>query len=301
MAMSSGNITADRRFAYALLLRRDGDAAAAAEVLTQALELVPGWPEGRFALAETLAEEGRKYDAIAAYEAYLKIDPADSMGAAVKLALLTDATPETLPEAYLRRLFDDYAPRFEKALIEKLRYRAPQIIRDAIDKVRPEGAFARAFDLGCGTGLAGATVRDRVAWLAGVDLSAAMIRRAEFKKIYDELKVGDMIEALDNLGDACDLIIAADVLTYVGDLADLFTAVRRRLESGGLFVFTVQRHDGDGFVFGLEHRFSHSRGYIETLAAQQGFETALMEDAVSRQEKSADVPGLVAVLRGAKA
>ena len=295
--MSSGNMTADRRFAYAQLLRRDGDAEAAADILAQTLELVPEWPEGRFALAETLAEAGRKYDAIAAYETYLTLDPADSMGAAVKLALLTAIAPKVLPEAYLRRLFDEYAPRFEKALREKLRYRAPEILREALDEVQTTGTFARTFDLGCGTGLAGVALRERTAWLGGVDLSAAMVKGARDKGIYDQLTVGDMIAALGDLDPACDLIVAADVLTYVGDLAPLFVTVRRHLASKGSFAFTVQRHDGEGFVLGAEHRFSHSQTYIENLAAQSGFEVLILKPAVSRQEKGVDVPGLVAVLR----
>ena len=295
--MSSGDLTADRRFAYAQLLRRDGDAAAAADVLAQALELVPAWPEGRFALAEALAEAGRKYHAIAAFEAYLQRDPADSMGAVVKLALLRETTPAVLPEAYLRRLFDEYAPRFEKALREKLHYRAPEILRAALDEVQPEGQFARVFDLGCGTGLAGVALRDRAAWLGGVDLSAAMVKGARDKNTYDQLVVGDMIAALDDLAESCDLIVAADVLTYVGDLSPLFEAVRQHLSVKGIFTFTVQRHDGDGFQLGAEHRFSHSRPYIETLSAHCGFEILKLEPAVSRREKGVDVPGLVTVLR----
>ena len=294
--MSSGNLTADRRFAYALLLRRDGDAEAAADVLRQTLELVPTWAEGQFTLAETLTEGGRKYDAVAAFEDYLKLDPADSMGAAVKLALLTETKPATLPPAYLTRLFDEYAPRFEKALIEKLHYRAPQILRAALDESEPSRTFARVFDLGCGTGLAGVAVRNRAGWLGGADLSAAMIKGAESKGIYDQLTVGDMLAALESLHEKCDLILAADVLTYVGDLAATFTLAKSQLNAGGVFAFTVQRHDGDGFKLGTEHRFSHSRSYIEALAAQSGFEVLVLRDAVSRQEKGVDVPGLVAVL-----
>lgn len=295
--MSSGSLTADRRFAYALLLRRDGDAEAAADVLAQTLELVPDWAEGRFALAETLAEAGRKYDAIAAFENYLTADPADSMGAAIKLALLTEAAPKQMPEAYLRRLFDEYAPRFEKALLEKLRYRAPEILRAAIDTVQPDGTFARAFDLGCGTGLMGMALRDRAGWLGGVDLAPAMVRGAEDKNIYDQLLVGDMVAAVLALGEPCDLMVAADVLTYVGDLTDVMHAVRARLTSEGLFAFTVQRHEGDGFVLGAEHRFSHSRTYIEDIAATAQFSISYLENAVSRQEKGVDAPGLAAVFR----
>ena len=40
--MSSGNLDADRRFAYAQGLRQDGDHAAAVDVFVQALELAPG-------------------------------------------------------------------------------------------------------------------------------------------------------------------------------------------------------------------------------------------------------------------
>jgi len=294
--MSSGNLTADRRFAYAQLLRRDGDAEAAADVLAQTMELVPEWAEGQFTLAETLAEAGRKYDAIPAFEAYLKLDPADSLGAAVKLALLTETTPAVLPDAYIARLFDEYAPRFEKALVEKLGYRAPQILREALDEVAPSRRFARAFDLGCGTGLAGAALHDRLKWLGGVDLSAAMVKGAEDKGIYDQLIVGDMKTALADQLD-CDLIVAADVLTYMGDLASLFKAVARALKADGLFAFTVQRHEGDGFMLGAEHRFSHGHAYVEALAATTGFDVLLLREAVSRREKGVDVPGLVAILR----
>ncbi len=290
-------MTADRRFAYAQLLRRDGDAEAAADVLAQTLELAPTWPEGQFALAETLAEAGRKYDAIAAYEHYLTLDPADSMGAAVKLALLTEVKPATLPAAYLTRLFDEYAPRFEKALIEKLHYRAPQILREALDETEPARTFTRVFDLGCGTGLAGVALRDRAGWLGGVDLSAAMVKGAESKGVYDELEVGDMLAALEKLDEKCDLILAADVLTYVGDLTAVFMLAKKQLNAGGLFAFTVQRLEGDGFTLGAEHRFSHSRSYVESLASQSGFEIVTVKDAVSRKEKGVDVPGLLAILR----
>ncbi|MGZ3341913.1 MAG: tetratricopeptide repeat protein, partial [Reyranella sp.] len=136
--MSSGNLTADRRFAYAESLRAAGDAAGAAEVIAQALELAPNWAEGHFALAETLAECGRKTDAVDAYRAYLELDADDSMGAGARLALLgVDAAPAALPQAYVARLFDQYAGRFDTALTEGLRYRAPLLLREAIVKAAP--------------------------------------------------------------------------------------------------------------------------------------------------------------------
>ena len=158
--MSSGNLTADRRFAYGQMLRESGDLSGAVDVLIQTLELTPQWSEGRFALAETLAEAGRVAKATQEYRAYLALDPADSMGAGIRLALLSATpAPDGLPDAYVRRLFDDYAPRFENALMERLAYRAPAALRAAVDNVASGRAFRTMLDLGCGTGLAGVAFR----------------------------------------------------------------------------------------------------------------------------------------------
>jgi predicted TPR repeat methyltransferase len=293
--MSSGNLTADRRFAYAESLRAAGDAAAAADVIAQALELAPNWTEGHFAYAEALGAAGQHDAAVAAYRAYLELDADDSMGAAARLALLgASAAPVSLPPAYVARLFDQYAGRFDAALIEGLRYRAPLLLRDAILKAAPGRRFARAYDLGCGTGLAGSVLRERVDWLGGVDLSPAMLREAEHKSIYDHLQAGDMIAALAHLTPACDLIVAADSLVYCGDLAPVFAAAARALTPGGLFAFTVQRGEHD-FSLGAEQRFSHSAEYLTRLANTVGFTVIALETAVSRQEKGQDVPGLLGV------
>lgn len=294
--MSSGNLTADRRYDYAQSLRAEADFSAAAELIGQALELAPNWAEGRFAFAENLADAGRLEEAVAAYRAYLMVDSSDSMGAAARLTLLGAApTPANLPAAYVSRLFDEYAPRFDAALTERLGYQGPALLKAAVTRVWPR-PFSRAFDLGCGTGLSGAAFRDVAAWLGGVDLSPAMVRKAEAKKIYDHLEAGDMGTALATLNAPCELILAADVLVYVGDLAPLFAIVRDALVPGGIFAFTVQRADSGDYALGREQRYSHSRVYIERCADAADFEIALIEDVVTRQEAGKDVPGLLAVL-----
>lgn len=297
--MSSGSLTADRRFAYAQSLKDSGDFAAAADVMAQALEQAPAWAEGRFTLAEFLAAAGDATGAIAAYRAYLTSDPADSMGAGVRLALLGDTPATSLPDAYVQRLFDQYAPRFDSALVEKLKYKAPELLRAAISAAAPGRRFDRTFDLGCGTGLAGAAVRDMTAWLGGVDLSPAMVRVAAQKQIYDFLESGDMLKAVTALTQPCDLMLAADVLVYCGDLTPLFHAVAQKCT--GVFAFTVQRAAHGTFSLGPEQRFNHSRAYILDMAAAAGFTVRTLEDTVTRQEKGVDVLGLLAVLSRAPA
>jgi predicted TPR repeat methyltransferase len=302
--MSSGNLTADRRFDYARALRREGDHAGAAELIGQALELAPAWPEGQFAYGETLADAGQQEAAVAAYRRYLALDPADSMGAQVKLALLGAQTPAALPQAYVRRLFDDYAPRSDAALVEKLGYRGPAKLRAAVDeiaahKTKQGPRFAATLDLGCGTGLSGAAFRDATDWLEGVDLSPAMVEQARRKGLYDALAAGDMIAHMAAHATegtrTFDLVIAADVFVYAGDLAPAMDAIRRVTMPGALIAFTVQRHAGDGYVLGAEHRYRHSATYVRGIAA--GFDVLHLGEDVFRQEKGADVPGLLAVLQ----
>jgi predicted TPR repeat methyltransferase len=296
--MSSGSLTADRRFAYAQSLWDEGDMVAAADVMAQALEEAPAWAEGQFTLGEMRAGANDTDGAVEAYRAYLALDPADSMGAGARLALLgAAAAPTTLPDAYVQRLFDQYAPRFDSALVEKLSYRAPGLLQAAIAQAAPGRRFARTYDLGCGTGLAGAALRGQTGWIGGVDLSPAMVRFAEQKRIYDDLRTGDMGQALKELDSPCDLIVAADVLVYCGNLAPLFAAVKNALTADGLFAFTVQRVETGAFFLGPEQRFSHSRVYIAERAAAAGMTIAILDNAITRQEKGVDVPGMIAVLR----
>ena len=93
-----------------------------------------------------------------------------------------------LPQAYVARLFDDYAWRFDKHLIKNLGYRAPALIAEALSAVAPDRRFALALDLGCGTGLMGEALRGRVDRLTGVDLSAAMIAKARERGVYDRAR-----------------------------------------------------------------------------------------------------------------
>lgn len=298
--MSSGNPRADRRLEVGLALKAEGDLDAAAGAIEQALELAPGWTAARFALAEVHEAAGRRGVAVAAYAACLSQDPDDVMGAAIRLALLGAApVPDALPEAHLRTLFDQYAPRFERALLGGLSYRAPRQLRDAVDSLVPaDAAWGRALDIGCGTGLAGEVFRARAAWLEGVDLSPGMVAAAARKKLYDRLETAEAVAFLRGLPEsAYDFCVAADMVIYLGDIGPMFAAVARVLRPGAMFALTAQRGEGDGFVLGGDQRFWHSAPYLRRSAATAGLDVVLLQEAVSRTEKGRDVPGLIAVLR----
>ena len=295
---TSGDLLADRRFRYGRDLAEEGDHAAAAHLFAQALELVPGWAPGWLALGDAKARIGDRAAAAEAYGRAAALDDEGVLGASLALASLAAADPPAAADrAYVRALFDEYAPRFERHLAERLAYRGPALLRAALDRIAPPPArFGRALDLGCGTGLMGAALRDRVDWLGGVDLSPAMVAAARAKGIYDALTAGDMLDAL--AGERLDLAVAADVLVYVGDLGPTFRAVAASLGPGGLFAFTVQSApEGADVIVGPDRRFAHSRAHILARAGEAGLDVTLCEPASTRRDAGRDVPGLLAVLR----
>jgi predicted TPR repeat methyltransferase len=300
--MSSGDPRADRRFLYAEKCAAEGDHAAAAELLEQCLELAPDWAPAWFALGGAREKLGDSAAAIPAYRRALACDPEDLLGASLALARLgAGQTPSTAAPAYVARLFDQYAPRFNAHLIDGLGYRAPDLLRDAVAEVCARTTrrmhFARALDLGCGTGLAGAAFRDCVDHLDGVDLSAGMVAEAKAKSVYDALFVADALDHLRASPDgAFDLMLAADVLVYIGDLVPLFTLIARGLASGGVFAFTAERHDGNGYVIGSETRYAHSHGYLEQASTAVGLKIALLKQCSTRKNKGEPTAGLVGVL-----
>jgi predicted TPR repeat methyltransferase len=295
--LASGDLVAERRFAYAKAAAEEGDFGAAAELFEQALELAPHWAAAWFALGEAREKLGDFEAAAQAFRETLVADPADAQGAMARLALIGRGdAPGALPQAYVARLFDDYAPRFDKHLTNNLGYRAPALIAEALSAVASDRRFASALDLGCGTGLMGEALQGRVGHLAGVDLSAAMIAKARDRGIYDRLVVGDAAAMLGREPPgSSDLIVAADALVYVGDLAPLFAAVARALASDGLFAFSVETCEGDGFKLEPTMRFAHSRSYVEMTAREAGLQPLLIRSASTRREAGADAPSLICV------
>src|SRR5947209_12947527 len=168
--VSSGDLIADRRYDVARGYAADGNLTAAADLFAQAVELSPGFASAWFALGETREALDDREGARAAFARALAADPQDRHGAALHLAHLGGADPATAAlHGYVRTLFDQYAPRFDRALTD-LNYSAPAVLRDAVAKYATR--VGTMLDLGCGTGLAGAAFRAHADWLIGVDLSS---------------------------------------------------------------------------------------------------------------------------------
>ena len=300
--LSSGDLIADRRADYAKMLAESGDHQGAAELMVQALELVPNWAAGWFRLADYEEKSGRKEAAIAALRSTLRLNPEDIFGAGLKLALLGGSdTPEQPPSTYVERLFDDYAERFDQALVEKLDYNVPEKLAALIDRASGGQIFRYVTDLGCGTGLFGERIRGRADFLEGFDLSANMLAKAEGKAIYDRLGQADLTLSPDDCGifgefaeARADLISAADVLMYLGSLESALVIADRLLAPGGLFAFSVEdAADKDGFVLRPSLRYAHSQAYVASLCAAFRLSVSAIERTVIRTDAGLPIAGIL--------
>lgn len=305
---SSGDFVADRRATYARLLAEAGEFAEAAELMEQALEQAPDWAAGWFRLADYAEKSGRKEAAVAALEAVLGLDPTDVFGAGLKLALLGAVkTPAAPPARYVERLFDDYAGRFEAALVERLAYSVPEKLTALI--LTHSGAdahFPLVTDLGCGTGLFGAAIHAHAGRLEGFDLSANMLAKAAEKGVYDRLARADLSLAAGESGlfdtDApegrADLVAAADVLMYLGDLSEVFASAARLVRPGGLFAFSVEDGgDGDLPVLRPSLRYAHPESFIRRRAAESGLAIVTVARETIRMDAGEPVHGLLFLAR----
>lgn len=293
-------MVADRRAGHAAALAGERAFAEAAEVMEQALELVPQWTAGWNLLGGYREAAGDVAGAVKAWFELLRLDLAGVFGARLKLSAHGAMEQADGDRAYVEALFDDYAPRFEQSLVDKLGYRIPERIGELVSALlaqRGADEFGRAIDLGCGTGLAGAQLRPMVGRLEGVDLSAKMLNQAGRKGVYDLLERADLVDYLERQAEPADLVVAADVFNYVGALDAPLAAVRRVLRPGGLAVFSLELGEGETAVrLDKSLRFQHGEAAVLDLCRSLGLEPQTVEQVTIRMDRGVPVRGVVVVV-----
>jgi predicted TPR repeat methyltransferase len=324
LAAGRGGLLARLTLIKALL--ESGDMQAALEEARETASLNPGIAVAAMALGESLLLAGALPGAIAELQRALRLDPQleqarfltacawlEAGEAGKALEILGGLAPSPQIEAlvvrahaikqaprsdagYVRHLFDQFSADYDSRMIGQLAYAAPQILRDLADLVMPGREQLAVLDLGCGTGLAGAMFKAKAARLDGIDLSPAMIERARARGIYDTLIVGD-IETV-RLG-KYDLVLAADTLVYLGDLAPLFRTIAGLLSPDGYFLFTTEAKEEGGFELGPKRRWRHSQAYLREQAEAAGLSIAGLVAASPRTEANQPVPGFAVALTGA--
>ena len=299
LQLSSGDLIADRRAAYAAGLAEQGDHGAAAELMVQALDLAPGWTAGWQLLGDYRSEAGDIAGAAEAYRHVKDLDADGIFGATLTLAAHgAGAMPVGTDTGYVASLFDDYAQRFDRELLDDLGYAVPQRLGRIVAEALAGRRIARAVDLGCGTGLMGAEVRPFCERLEGVDLSAGMLEEARRKGIYDRLERAELVAFLGADAGGIALLTAADVLNYVGGLPPVLSAARAALAPGGLLCFSLELHDGIGTLLQRRQlRYAHNADEALAECRGAGLEIVSAERMALRRERDVPVSGLLVLAR----
>ena len=301
-------ITIEPTFAEALLnlgrlLTQQLALAEAVEPLTRGLALRPNDHAVYPQLALVLRRLGREDEAATVYRAWhLQVpdDPVAAHLAASSARGSVDEAPSRASADYVRREFDGFARSFDEVLVQRLGYRGPELVGEALTRAGiTAGADLDVLDAGCGTGLGAPQLRPIARRLTGVDLSAEMLRLAASRGVYDALVESDLIDHAAGTRESYDLVTATEVLLYFGDLDALAAALASTLRAGGRLVITVEAAAPDvtRWTLGPSGRYAHAHDYLRATLEGAGLRIEAIESVVLRQELGVDVRGWLATSR----
>ena len=271
------------------------------EAAVKAELLLPAHAQRREAYGRALWAAGEHDRAVAFYRDWLDKEPGNAY-AQHHLAAALGQTPERASDAYVEKVFDQFAASFDTQLAT-LQYRAPQFVAEALAGVLPAPASQYDIaDLGCGTGLCGPLLKPWARSLVGCDLSAGMLERAAPRGVYDALEKSELVQFLAGRPGAFDVLVSADTLIYFGELAPMFAAAHAALRPGGTLVFTLEALDAaDDAPFRLTEsgRYAHALPGLRARVAAAGFAEPAVAAITPRLESARAVAGwLVTTRRG---
>ena len=111
-------------------------------------------------------------------------------------------------------------------------------------------------------------------------------------KVYRKLVQSDMVAFPPTADQTYDLVLAADVFIYVGDLGPVFRAAASVMDGGGIFCFSAETPEGDkDFELKASLRYAHSRAYLRALVARHGFEEIKVLNQPIREDQRQAIAG----------
>tara|TARA_B100000949_G_scaffold235456_2_gene258874 strand:- start:1302 stop:2156 length:855 start_codon:yes stop_codon:yes gene_type:complete len=247
-------------------------------------------------LAAVYIRLNKKTTAATLLKQALQANPDDKPSQHMLAAIEHPTKATTCPE-YARNLFDNYALYYDNHVQNYLNYTLPEQITALFNDL-VISPIETLLDAGCGTGLIGAHLRSLCRYLIGVDISPKMLEHAKRKAIYDKLVTADIEVFLKNYKDALfDVIVAADVLPYLGDLALFFQGIKKTLKPEGYCILTTEISLQESWHLNATSRFSHNLEYLQDLCAFYQLDMVLHTKINARQQEDTDVGMHLLVLR----
>jgi predicted TPR repeat methyltransferase len=141
--------------------------------------------------------------------------------------------------------------------------------------------------------------------LTGYDISPAMLAGARAKRIYAELREGDLLTLLASDARCWKLIVAGGSLPWFGALEAVFGLAHSRLSPGGRFIFSLAdmatftadgaAHPDVGWRLARGGCHVHRRDYIERALTTAGLVAHRFESEILCQEAEVPLPGWIFV------
>ena len=313
VAVASEDTRVDALYSFSRALAAVGDNSGSAVYLCEALEAASGSSQ-----AKSTALSAHWLRAALAYP----LPPELVIRARKALAGVGEPLSAGPPLFYTASLFDGYAGSFDKHLAS-LSYSTPAAVASLALQAAGRGPsfmWTRCIDLGCGTGLSGAALRRSCVALEGVDVSDGMLAAARARGVYDVLHFADASAWLASNSTrsppekevpgsaAPDLLVAADVLGYIGALGSFFAAAAETISRAPrlppatspdtrlLVVSAESLPPGDdggsaGFRVMSSGRCAHASAYVRRAAADAGLELRTHAHTVLRRSAGTDVDG----------
>jgi predicted TPR repeat methyltransferase len=211
--------------------------------------------------------------------------------------LARGATPTRQPVAMVRALYDGFADLYDQHVVASLKYKLPREVGHLITERYPDLKL-NVLDLGCGTGLLGASLGRIQGAMIGVDISPRMVEQAIRHNVYDRFHTVDLLEALEATpANLYNVVTALDVFGYIGDLTQAIPDAFRILQDGGQFIFSCETapEDGSDFVLLPTQRYAHKASHIEATCRASGFDQVTLEPIVLHYENNEPLRGFLVV------
>jgi predicted TPR repeat methyltransferase len=261
-----------------------------------ALELAPDFEPPLHRLIELLVAQKRTKEAVPYYRQVLAKAP-DNEYVQHLVASFSGESTDTAPAAYVKVIFDDYADNFDHHIQEVLGYKIPGQLVALMARHADQGDW-RLLDLGCGTGLVGAEAAPHTKMMVGVDLSPKMLEKAAQRQVYQRLECAEVLAAMQAEPEASfDVVVAADVFVYVGQLDAVVAQAHRVLRPGGLFACSLETMEDSAVGYQLQStgRYKHTLSYMNQLASQHGFKWLEKVPTVIRSDNEKPIQGSMVV------
>lgn len=197
----------------------------------------------------------------------------------------------TRQDTLATQIFDAFAESYDENLA-RIDNNGPAMVARILKEVKPP--TGAVLDAGCGTGLCAPILRPFADQLTGCDISVPMLEKAKAKGTYDALARTDLSVPVTYPEGPFDLVVAADVMTYFGDLTPVLQGFAKILRPGGWVIFTVEEaQDGPDHALGPSGRYRHRWDGLKGMMTSAGLSAPrqVLRDRL-RTEFGQPVPGL---------